>query len=171
MVTGSQAGKTHNSQQQWEVNVRIRREGFVGVWTRWRASEFLKLWNYNDFKIIIASGSIRALWNKFYFSQIPFDIKIKKNKFCFFHLNFSGFHIFPEFFVPDLFLIINIFCNILYILQDLPQHLFKCNDLLLIDSFKVWQIAWHSPLNIKFHFYDWFCDSACIFHILEIIGP
>ncbi len=32
---------------------------------------------------------------------------------------------------------------------------FKCNDLLLINSSKLWQIPWHSVLNCKFRFYDW----------------
>ncbi len=32
---------------------------------------------------------------------------------------------------------------------------FKCNNLLLINSSKLWQIPWHSALNCKFHFYDW----------------
>ncbi len=32
---------------------------------------------------------------------------------------------------------------------------FKCNDLLLINSSKLWQIPWHSALNCKFRFYDW----------------
>ncbi len=29
---------------------------------------------------------------------------------------------------------------------------FKCNDLLLINSSKLWQIPWHSALNCKFRF-------------------
>ncbi len=32
---------------------------------------------------------------------------------------------------------------------------FKCNDLLLINSSKLWQIPWHSVLNCKFRFYNW----------------
>ncbi len=32
---------------------------------------------------------------------------------------------------------------------------FKCNDLLLINSSKLWQIPWHSALNCKFRFYVW----------------
>ncbi len=32
---------------------------------------------------------------------------------------------------------------------------FKCNDLLLTNSSKLWQIPWHSALNCKFRFYDW----------------
>ncbi len=32
---------------------------------------------------------------------------------------------------------------------------FKCNDLLLINSSKLWHISWHSTLNCKFRCYDW----------------
>ncbi len=32
---------------------------------------------------------------------------------------------------------------------------FKCPDLLLINSSKLWHIPWHSTLNCKFRFYDW----------------
>ncbi len=47
---------------------------------------------------------------------------------------------------------------------------FKCTDLLLINSSKLWQIPWHSALYGKFHYMTAFRDSAHIFRIVDIIG-
>ncbi len=56
------------------------------------------------------------------------------------------------------------FCRLIF--TDIVHIMFwfKCTDLLLIYSSKMWHIPWHSALQ-EFHFYDWILrTSPCFPH-------